>query len=795
VLRRGCGAVISRREVIALSLSGAWSAAGLASALPDSSPLFAEIHTRHLRARFDPQSGLFHAWLADGTALLLNAAVRAVGPTWSCSSSDPMLVRTATVARIQDALGSGSKIAAVCRDKKSGIALSVEISLYADRNALLVEARCHNDSGVELSLRTLEPLRAVADAAGLCAWPYLSKSLTNGFLYADPGNLNDFSQTRNRPQHSVWNMGFAGAGADPGLAIGFVENDFAIGRITAAAASVGQRDGMSLVAEAYFNQEFVLQPGASAQSGRFALQIGPDPFSALEYYAQMIGDAHEVRIGSVINGWCNWFYDHANTSEAEILGNAEFAALHLKPYGLEWIQIDDGYQRSFSDWEGNERFPHGMKWLAQRIRELGLRPGIWIAPYVVSEGTDVHRHHPDWLIRDLDGSLRHCGNRGTTKLYGLDISVPAAADWLRGLLHRVANEWGYDFIKIDFVEWTVLAAERYSDPGWSRASAYRRGAEIIREAIGPARHLLDCGPAQVTVGLLDSTRIELDQPFLTWEQYTGNFNSSAPAMAKRYYFHRRTWINDADHLGTALLTPSAAAAAASIVALSGGTMISGDRLTELDDTRLDIVRKVFPSFGEAARPIDLFEREKPEIFLLPVKMPFEQWAVVGLFNYESGGAVEKSVTLAELGLDTGQRWLAFDFWQQRLLGSVEGRLHTLVPAAAVALVALRRDRGVPQVISTDRHFTQGGVELRAVDWNADSHSLSGTSLGGSATAHNVFIYMPPGFALAHDSPELPHDSGSYSVTLRPDGLVRVHVMFATGADQVTWRLQCRRIAS
>ena len=32
-------------------------------------------------------------------------------------------------------------------------------------------------------------------------------------------------------------------------------------------------------------------------------------------------------------------------------------------------------------------------------------------------------------------------------------------------------------------------------------------SEIMREAIGPHRHLLDCGPGPVTVGLLDSMRI------------------------------------------------------------------------------------------------------------------------------------------------------------------------------------------------------------------------------------------------------------------------------------------------
>jgi hypothetical protein len=83
----------------------------------------------------------------------------------------------------------------------------------------------------------------------------------------------------------------------------------------------------------------------------------------------------------------------------------------------------------------------------------------------------------------------------------------------------VANDWGYDFFKIDSVESTLLAAERYHDPSYSKAAAYRKGLEIIRQAIGPGRHLLDCGPMNVTVGLPDSTRIKLDLAELTWEQY------------------------------------------------------------------------------------------------------------------------------------------------------------------------------------------------------------------------------------------------------------------------------------
>jgi alpha-galactosidase len=41
--------------------------------------------------------------------------------------------------------------------------------------------------------------------------------------------------------------------------------------------------------------------------------------------------------------------------------------------------------------EGNERFPHGMKWLANKIKEHGFKAGIWISPYVISEPTELFK--------------------------------------------------------------------------------------------------------------------------------------------------------------------------------------------------------------------------------------------------------------------------------------------------------------------------------------------------------------------------------------------------------------------
>ncbi len=75
----------------------------LAHALTDSGQQ--DTANRFLRARFDAGSGLLQAWLADGSAFLINASARATGASRTCGTSDQLL-RKARTERIQDRLSS-----------------------------------------------------------------------------------------------------------------------------------------------------------------------------------------------------------------------------------------------------------------------------------------------------------------------------------------------------------------------------------------------------------------------------------------------------------------------------------------------------------------------------------------------------------------------------------------------------------------------------------------------------------------------------------------------------------------
>jgi hypothetical protein len=85
--------------------------------------------------------------------------------------------------------------------------------------------------------------------------------------------------------------------------------------------------------------------------------------------------------------------------------------------------------------------------------------------------------------------------------------------------------------------------------------------------------------------------------------------------------HRRLWLNDPDCLITrgpdATLPDHEAEFLATGIALSGGLTVLSDDLTALTPDRAAIGRRILPSSGLAARPLDLFERETPALWRLP----------------------------------------------------------------------------------------------------------------------------------------------------------------------------------
>jgi Glycosyl hydrolases family 31 len=746
---------------------------------------------------FDTKTGRTDINRRNGEKLLSGSVVRALTGQGYVSSGHSSSKHSVRSGIISDQLGEGQQVTINTSNPDNSIDFNLTISLYKNHHAVFIEAICYNRSSKPTVLQSIEPVCACNETGGALYWPLTTKLLTNGPMYYNPGEVADFSIADENARQSWWNIGLFSGYDHEGLAAGAVENLTAQGMII---AKRGKGDTIGLIAKSALAEGFILGSGKKIRSNRFVLYIASDPYSALEGYAAIMGKVNKARVNSVVNGWCNWFYTYEHITEDEVVSNAEFASRILKPYGMEYMQIDEGYQQWHGEWDGNNRFPHGMKWLADRIHSYGLKPGLWIAPYVISEPTEIFQKHKEWLIKNPDGSLKRVGpwpdvntdwaKNENPKRYGLDITHTDAADWMYKLFEKVSKQWGYEMIKIDFVDWSLLSAHHYYDPSVSLAMAYRRGFEIIRKAIGNECHLQDCGPGPVSVGLADSMRIELDQNYgftpEVWKQYF-NSTGSAPAAAKRYYFHKRTWINDADHLCISLLSPSQAQAAATLLSLTGGNIISGDRLPDLDKVKIEILKKALPSWGEAARPVDLFDTDFHRIFVLKVNRSFGEWTIAGFFNSDKSEIKEYSIPLNRLWLDNAKTYIAYDFWNNRYAGEINKEIRVSVLPDSVLLLSIHEKSNIPKIISTDRHILQGAVELENVRWDADNGILSGISLGTAYSAYNICIYVPDSHSWQQGGTSLYHDFAGYTLKMTDFNILRMHVRFGE-ESRIPWSI-------
>src|SRR5205823_6861315 len=91
-------------------------------------------------------------------------------------------------------------------------------------------------------------------------------------------------------------------------------------------------------------------------------------------------------------------------------------------------------------------------------------------------------------------------------------------------------------------------------------------------------------------------------------------------------------------------------------------------------------------------------------------------------NWRSQPA-SRSVSLAEkLGLSDTDDYVAFDFWNQKLLGVFRNKIDVAVEPHDTRVLLIHRVTGHPQLVGMSRHIT-GAVALAGYQWDAGSRRL------------------------------------------------------------------------
>ena len=496
-------------------------------------------------------------------------------------------------------------------------------------------------------------------------------------------------------------------------------------------------------------------------------------------------------------GWTSWFAYRDQITETDVHAAVDAIAERLAPFGYQYVQIDDGFQRLpigvKENWlTTNQKFPGGLLGMRDYIVSHGLLAGLWTNTAFADSAWAAA--HPGYFVRTPDGRPA----RGNWVGYVMDGANPATMRDLVLPVYRRLRAQGWSYFKVDALrhlryEGYNSHAEFYGKRGIDRARVFRSFVQQIRDVIGRDAFLLaSWGPRPELVGIIDAARLG-DDGF----GYGGfsQFNS----------FNNIVWRNDPDHIEIARADGYRSA---TIASLTGSLLMLTDRPEVYRSGRVEAARRTAPVLftmpgqvydidpsrtsrlamvehevsGSGPRPFEADQRLQQTLYQLDIARPFERWTVLA----RTQGAPD-SLPMAELGLAPDRSYLAFDFWGKRFLGSFQGTLvaGAIDPAFQVQVVCLRERQSRPQLLATNRHVSCGGVDLERVSWNGET--LEGTSQVVTDDPYELYLTAPDGWTA--ESADAPGADAVLSKGL--DGLVRVTIQGAK-TGPISWRVHYRR---
>ena len=140
----------------------------------------------------------------------------------------------------------------------------------------------------------------------------------------------------------------------------------------------------------------------------------------------------------------------------------EALAQRAAAVGVELFVVDDGWfgartsdRAGLGDWTPNpDRFPAGLKPLADRVHAHGMQFGIWVEPEMVNPDSDLYRAHPEWVQYQEGRKRTEFRNQLVLNLAREDVQE-YLWEQLDGLLSSAP---------IDYVKWDFNRC--FTDAGW-----------------------------------------------------------------------------------------------------------------------------------------------------------------------------------------------------------------------------------------------------------------------------------------------------------------------------------------
>lgn len=423
-----------------------------------------------------------------------------------------------------------------------------------------------------------------------------------------------------------------------------------------------------------------------------------------------------------------------NLTEEQVIKSAKAVGDIFSKFGLQYFVVGDGWQSASETgpprkWTADtKRFPGGLASLGAKLKQTGLRPGIWWIPQAVD------------VPAESEGLLKHIdGLPFRDETLGARIWDPATPQ-ARAAMKQTALDFinsGFEYLYCDaqpeFLNIHKMAEQEM--PVKVTVEKDYRGAIGEIRAAGGEKVFLACGwGGRGSAG----APFEPNSGFgmfhsVPWGRSEGAATQSLQKTASAVGLGSRvngniTWSDPGAARVGGSLTIDQARTWVSSIALSGQSLFFDEAIETLAPERLDIIKRVLPAAPlrncYVPNPID-----QPRVIAAWREIEGETSLLVGYFSYGPKDGAVAPWYLDEQSLKFLDDCEKFEFWSNHFLGraSYEKTPAFATASGACAVIAARKARPYPFVISTNRHVTQGLLDLRGEKYDSANLTLSGSS--------------------------------------------------------------------
>ena len=456
-------------------------------------------------------------------------------------------------------------------------------------------------------------------------------------------------------------------------------------------------------------------------------------------------------------GWCSWFAYFDKIIENDIIKTADVLSEKLKPFGLKYLQIDDGYQQNPiglpETWlTSNKKFPSGLQSLTTYIYSKGLTPAIW-TNVSFADSADAFKNKNLFIQNENNQPAS-----GNWVGYVMDGSNKETIQQLITPVYQGLKKQGWKYFKLDALrhlkyEGYNSYSEYFTSKKIDKNEAFRNVVKEVRKDIGPNNFLLACwGIRPELVGIVDGCRI-------------GNDGYSYAGLAQYNSYNNIIWKNDPDHIE---LTEKEAFRSCVATSLTGSLFMLTDKPEKYENsTLIEAAKRSIPVLftqpgqvydvdpsrssqikladvemsGSGPRPFDASTTTTTGLFSLEINKSFENWLVLGRLDER-----DKIIPFKDLGLDPKKEYLVFDFWSKNFKGIFQEKFEpgSIDPKFGCQVFSFREKQDHPQLLATNRHISCGALDLVKLEWK--NKILKGMSNFVVNDEYVIYIYEPEGYS-------------------------------------------------